>query len=485
MLLSALALFASPYAQAALLEFTDATAFQTALAGLGFAVETQSEGFEPTVNSVDTPWAAAISPESLPEVSNLGVRWFQTNPLNPGFSIVTNGGDTQEGLYAMNLPGLLSIPGTNMSYAVETSGFTLVAFGGWFKDNNAGAKPVFTLNDGRVVAAGPLGLDWEFRGFIDDDPTGGFTQVFVTEAETGDELEYFYTDAVTIVTQPGVFPQDSDGDGVLDDADLCPGTPAGTTVDVNGCPVILLDSDGDGVLDNVDICPNTPAGEAVDADGCSASQLDSDGDGVFDNLDLCPGTPAGTTVDVNGCPVILLDSDDDGVLDNVDICPNTPTGEVVDANGCSTSQIDSDNDGVVDATDNCPMIANTDQLDTDGDGSGDVCDADDDNDTLLDTADNCPLIENVDQADNDNDGAGDVCDTDDDNDTVLDATDNCPLIANTDQSDIDSDGIGDVCDVSDRLSARYLDPCGCSNHRSGFERCADKCGSGYCYGHRC
>lgn len=31
---------------------------------------------------------------------------------------------------------------------------------------------------------------------------------------------------------------DSDGDGVCDDADLCPGTPPGTTVDAKGCPVV-------------------------------------------------------------------------------------------------------------------------------------------------------------------------------------------------------------------------------------------------------
>jgi OmpA-OmpF porin, OOP family len=33
---------------------------------------------------------------------------------------------------------------------------------------------------------------------------------------------------------------DSDGDGVIDSADLCPNTPAGTAVDSNGCPAILL-----------------------------------------------------------------------------------------------------------------------------------------------------------------------------------------------------------------------------------------------------
>lgn len=58
---------------------------------------------------------------------------------------------------------------------------------------------------------------------------------------------------------------DSDGDGVPDDRDLCPGTPAGVAVDARGCP---LDSDGDGVPDYLDKCPNTAAGVTVDKDGC-------------------------------------------------------------------------------------------------------------------------------------------------------------------------------------------------------------------------
>ncbi len=60
------------------------------------------------------------------------------------------------------------------------------------------------------------------------------------------------------------------------------------------------DSDGDGVKDSVDRCPGTPAGRAVGADGC---ELDSDGDGVLDSADKCPGTPAGTAVLANGCEV--------------------------------------------------------------------------------------------------------------------------------------------------------------------------------------
>lgn len=67
---------------------------------------------------------------------------------------------------------------------------------------------------------------------------------------------------------------DTDGDGVIDDADLCPNTPSGESVDSDGCSNSQKDSDGDGVTDDNDLCPDTPAGEAVDSDGCSASQSD-------------------------------------------------------------------------------------------------------------------------------------------------------------------------------------------------------------------
>jgi OOP family OmpA-OmpF porin len=90
----------------------------------------------------------------------------------------------------------------------------------------------------------------------------------------------------------------------------------------------VVDSDYDGIDDNMDKCPNTPAGVKVDTNGCP---IDSDHDGVADYLDKCPNTPAGVKVDTNGCPI---DSDHDGVADYLDKCPNTPAGVKVDTNGC-------------------------------------------------------------------------------------------------------------------------------------------------------
>jgi OOP family OmpA-OmpF porin len=121
---------------------------------------------------------------------------------------------------------------------------------------------------------------------------------------------------------------DTDGDGVTDDLDKCPGTPPGTAVDATGCP-LPMDDDGDGVTNDIDKCPGTPAGAKVDASGC---ELDSDGDGVGDSRDQCPNTPAGAKVDERGCE---LDTDGDGVVDSADKCPDTPKGDRVDASGCS------------------------------------------------------------------------------------------------------------------------------------------------------
>jgi len=85
-----------------------------------------------------------------------------------------------------------------------------------------------------------------------------------------------------------------------------------------------LDSDGDGVFDYLDKCPGTPAGVKVDAVGCP---LDTDGDGVYDYLDKCPGTPAGAKVNTEGCWVLgdvlfdfdksVIKSSGTAILDNV------------------------------------------------------------------------------------------------------------------------------------------------------------------------
>lgn len=132
--------------------------------------------------------------------------------------------------------------------------------------------------------------------------------------------------------------KDSDMDGVSDKKDKCPNTPAGVTVDANGCPV---DTDGDGVADYMDDCPTVPG--LTSLKGCP----DRDKDGIADKDDACPDVPG--IAAFKGCP----DTDGDGVADKDDKCPDTPKDVKVDAKGCP---IDSDGDGVPDYLDKCPTV---------------------------------------------------------------------------------------------------------------------------------
>src|SRR5213592_3432887 len=178
---------------------------------------------------------------------------------------------------------------------------------------------------------------------------------------------------LSLFTGGGVV-SDLDHDGVPDNRDACPNTPAGAKVDAKGCP---FDSDKDGVADGFDQCPDTPMGARVDAKGCPS---DEDGDAVLDGIDQCPNTPAGAVVDARGCP---SDADRDGVPDGVDKCPDTPAGALVDAKGCPS---DTDGDGVPDGIDKCPNTPRGVEVDSVG------CQRfrDSDGDGVDDSKDKCP-----------------------------------------------------------------------------------------------
>ncbi len=110
--------------------------------------------------------------------------------------------------------------------------------------------------------------------------------------------------------------------GVLIPLGRLPGEPA-APVEVAAAPG---DADGDGVTDDVDTCPDTPAGAAVNESGC---ENDADGDGVVDRLDQCPDTPAGTAVDEKGCPPAPVEREG---------CRAPGAGEAINLEGCATGE---------------------------------------------------------------------------------------------------------------------------------------------------
>lgn len=169
------------------------------------------------------------------------------------------------------------------------------------------------------------------------------------------------------------------------------------------------DSDGDGIVNCLDGCPGFD------------DRIDSDSDGVADLCDMCPGFDD------------LADSDSDGIPDGCDQCPGYDDLADADEDGlpdCEDACTDIDGDGFGDPgfpfntceEDNCPDQFNDLQADTDSDGTGDPCDicpdyfnpaqADSDDDGVGDECDNCPNAYNPLQGDTDNDGYGNVCDAD-------------------------------------------------------------------------
>jgi outer membrane protein OmpA-like peptidoglycan-associated protein len=140
----------------------------------------------------------------------------------------------------------------------------------------------------------------------------------------------------------GQLQRDTDGDGLVDAVDACPGDPEDLDGfdDTDGCPD--LDNDADRILDIADQCalePEDPDGFADD-DGCP--DPDNDGDGLLDGADACPDDAG--PAELNGCP----DTDGDGLADSADACPTEAGPEVT--GGCP----DRDEDLVPDHRDACP-----------------------------------------------------------------------------------------------------------------------------------
>ena len=129
-----------------------------------------------------------------------------------------------------------------------------------------------------------LGLDCSAR-YIDPTMTAALrldARARYDDTNAGSRLDYLFglglqyafgsgsrpAPVQTPAAPPPPPPADEDRDGVLDGADRCPGTPAGKTVDRDGCE-LDRDSDNDRVPDSTpDVCPNTAPGTRVDARGC-------------------------------------------------------------------------------------------------------------------------------------------------------------------------------------------------------------------------
>lgn len=285
--------------------------------------------------TVDKKWGLGIGIGAYNNLDDSSVGFmpelYLSRYLSPRFDLTLKG---EMGLFNSKLVNNLDLFNTSLNlrykFTDETKKFRPYVYAGpGFLQDNSTSGLNFDLGLGGKYYVSPataLYLEAGYINGIDATVAGKSVKDNFLKATLGVEFDFGKT-------------KDSDMDGVSDNKDKCPNTPAGVAVDSNGCPI---DSDGDGVADYIDECP-TVAG-LTSLKGCP----DADKDGVADKDDACPEV-AGIAA-LKGCP----DSDGDGVADKDDKCPNTPKGVKVDAKGCP---LDQDNDGVADADDKCPTVA--------------------------------------------------------------------------------------------------------------------------------
>lgn len=152
----------------------------------------------------------------------------------------------------------------------------------------------FALGGGLLVPIGWNGwavrLDGRLQPQVDDESVAGEDYLLDYAVNLGVQLPmtWFYDRPARAVPEAGDCPlavvnpetgrrdcvTDSDGDGVHDAADECPGTGEGTAVDGKGCARVRVSADGDkdGVPDGDDDCPGTQRGLQVDEQGCVVAQ---------------------------------------------------------------------------------------------------------------------------------------------------------------------------------------------------------------------
>ena len=278
--------------------------------------------------------------------------------------------------------------------------------------------------------------------------------------------------------------QDTDGDGVYDCNDLCPGTPGGVVVKPDGCrprgaccfmvgicwdaipgdDCALIggrflgdglacdgDADGDGVFGCADECPRDPDKAEPGQCGCGVPDTDTDDDGAADCIDQCPQDSDKTDPGVCGCGVPDNDADGDDVMDCEDDCPFDPAKVSPGICGCGVPDDDSDGDETPDCEDDCPFDP---AKATPGLCGCGVPDDDSDGDETPDCNDACPF--DADKVEPLVCGCG-VPDVDSDGDETLDCQDACPFDpgkvdagvcgCGVPDADADDDGVFDCNDL--------------------------------------
>ena len=203
----------------------------------------------------------------------------------------------QAGLESIERSGGL----TPLSAAIDRVADDIAALSGKtaviiFSDGGAGQDSVVAakslkrrFGDRVCIYTVHIGDDAEGRGIMEQIAlAGGCGQAFSTaEIDGSAEMTEFVKTVFLTPVAATVAMSDTDNDGIVDQADRCPDTPAGVATNASGC---APDTDKDSIPDYLDQCPGTPMGAAINAAGC---WIVSDLQFEFDSAVVKSGSTAG------------------------------------------------------------------------------------------------------------------------------------------------------------------------------------------------
>ncbi|MDO8461503.1 MAG: MYXO-CTERM sorting domain-containing protein [Deltaproteobacteria bacterium] len=399
---------------------------------------------------------------------------------------------------AVTLDRTVVLSGTSRGNRRTFNGQTVlmgVTITGLLSQTTIDARPIFESNAIACVF-NATGTGSKFHNVVHLDirvPNGKRDRVFcvdgtpIPDAQTRTyaTAERFYQHNVNILEEGNT---DSDGDGVPNDADICPDEAQGATPDPTrlGCPAPVVagcttDTDADGFFEDA-ACPAATKDQCVGEN--SAPNPDPTRPGCLlasaggSNIPVCAinRTPGMTSSDgrisytvtwtATNATSIAIDPNQLGLTN----CPNDPSGTCT---GTYTTAIAATPgtypfDCTVTGSDGAARTYSYPVEILAGPGGGGTiptdCDlrdqaADCDGDTVANGTDNCKLLPNTGQEDTNKDAIGDVCQvptslSDVDNDGLTDAEE---AICGTDKNkaDTDGDGLDDFEECTNPIYPRF------------------------------